>query len=179
MTQPNLPPTLIGNTLTLRPLLASDFEGLYEAASDPTTWELHPDSTRYQRDNFQRRFFDSAIASGGAFAVVDNASQGIIGSSRFYEWDNERAEISIGYTFLSCDFWGSGANQEMKQLMLNYIFAQVQAVWFHVGEINLRSRRAVEKLGEVLKHKKEREFEGKPFTQLYYRLAKSDFLLRS
>lgn len=175
MNRPNLQPTLVGNTLTLRPLLTSDFEGLYTSASDPAIWELHPDSTRYQRDNFQRRFFDSAIASGGAFAVVDNASQRTIGSSRFYEWDAEKVEISIGYTFLACEFWGSGANREMKQLMLDYIFVNTQAVWFHVGEINLRSRRAVEKLGAVLKHKKERELDGKPFTQLYYRLAKEDY----
>ena len=63
-------------------------------------------------------------------------------------------------------------NLEMKKLMLGHIFRHAQVVWFHVAKINLRSRRAVEKLGAVLSYEEERELDGKPYTQLYYKLTR-------
>ena len=56
----------------------------------------------------------------------------------------------IGYTFLSRSHWGGAANAEMKRLMLQHAFTDVQEVIFSVAEHNLRSRRAVEKLGAEL-----------------------------
>ena len=43
-TQFDLQPTLVGETITLLPLRADDFESLYEAAADPLLWEQHPAS---------------------------------------------------------------------------------------------------------------------------------------
>ena len=83
MTGINLQPELTGQTLRLRPLKPEDFEGLYLAASDPLVWEMHPDSQRYKRDVFQQRFFDGAIASGGALAIEELDTARIIGSSRY------------------------------------------------------------------------------------------------
>ncbi|PCJ21001.1 MAG: GNAT family N-acetyltransferase [SAR86 cluster bacterium] len=175
MIELDLQPTLTGKTITLRPLLNEDFTELYEVASDPKIWEIHPDSSRYKRDIFEIRFFLGAISSGGALVVVDNKSGRIIGSSRYYEWNSEQQEISIGYTFLEPAHWGNGTNQEMKALMLSYIFSYARTVWFHVGEVNLRSRKAVEKLGAILSHKEDRELEGKPYVQLFYRLDTSAY----
>lgn len=167
----DLQPTLVGKKITLRPLLTEDFSALYVAASDPVIWETHPDSSRYKRDIFQERFFVGAISSGGALAVIDNESGRIIGSSRYYKWNPDKQEISIGYTFLEKAQWGCGSNKEMKDLMLKHIFSSVRTVWFHVGEINFRSRKAVEKLGAIFSHKEHRELNGKPYVQLYYKLS--------
>ncbi len=172
----DLQATLSGSTVTLRPLQADDFEALYKAASDPQIWAMHPDSSRYQRDVFEQRFFKSAIASGGALAIVENKTGRVIGSSRYYEYDAKKSEISIGYTFLEQSHWGVGTNSEMKALMLEHIFQYVDVVWFHVGKVNLRSRNAVEKLGAVLDYEKARELNGVPYVQLYYRLDKSNYL---
>ncbi len=98
-------PTLVGETILLRPLKAEDFEALYVAASDPLIWEQHPDSTRYQRQVFENRFFASALACGSAFVVIDNASMKTIGSSRYYDWNQAEREIAIGYTFLTRSHW--------------------------------------------------------------------------
>lgn len=175
MKELDLQPTLVGQTITIRPLLPEDFAALYEAASDPTVWEMHPDSLRYKRDVFESRYFTGAIASGGALAVVDNETGRIIGSSRYYDWHPEQREIAIGYTFLESAHWGNGTNQEMKSLMLTYIFARARTVWFHVGELNIRSRKAVEKLGATLSHKEDRELDGKPYVQVYYQLTASAY----
>lgn len=175
MTEIGLQPTLLGKNITLRPLLIEDFSDLYQAAADPIIWELHPDSSRYKRDIFKERFFDEAIASGGALAIIDNESGRIIGSSRFYKWNPDNKEISIGYTFLERAQWGSGTNKEMKRLMLDHIFSYADTVWFGVAEINLRSRRAVEKLGAALSHRENRELEGQSYVQLYYQLSSSTY----
>ena len=171
----DIQPTLVGRSITLRPLLKEDFSALYLAASDPVIWEIHPDSSRYKQNIFKERFFEGAIASGGAFAVIDNESGRIIGSSRYYKWNPDKQEISIGYTFLEKAVWGSGINQEMKELMLTHIFNTASIVWFGVGEINHRSRKAVEKLGATLTRKEERELDGKPYTQMYYKLTASGY----
>src|SRR5207248_2870 len=77
-----LQPTLAGKLIELRPLTPVDFDALFSAASDPLIWEQHPESDRYTRKVFQR-YFDSAIESGGAFAIIDRKSDRIIGSSRY------------------------------------------------------------------------------------------------
>lgn len=59
--------------------------------------------------------------------------------------------------------------------MLSHIFHWASVVWFHVGKANMRSLGAVEKLGAILSYERERELEGKPFTQLYYKLEASKY----
>ena len=74
---------------------------------------------------------------------------GVIGSSRFHGYNGEKSEIEIGWTFLARSHWGGVYNAEMKQLMLRRAFRFVNSVIFLVGPENLRSQRAVEKIGSV------------------------------
>ena len=145
-----LQPTLTGEWIELRPLRPDDFESLYSAASDPLIWTVHPEPTRYQREVFQK-FFDSGIASGGAFAAIDRQTGRVIGSSRFHDYKpGPPSEIEIGFTFLQRAYWGGRYNAEMKRLMLDHAFRFVDRVVFTVGEKNIRSRRALEKIGARL-----------------------------
>ncbi len=141
-----LQPTLIGQYVTLRPLRHDDFDALYAVASDPLIWEQHPAKNRYQKAVFET-YFQGALDSRGAFFVVDRQSGQALGSSRYYEYEPEHNRISIGYTFLSRSVWGKEHNRDMKHLMINHAFQFVDSVHFHIGQDNLRSRRAVEKLG--------------------------------
>jgi len=144
----DLQPTLTGELLQLRPLRPDDFDALYAAASDPLIWEQHPDSDRYKRDVFQG-YFDGAIASGGAFAVIDRRTGRIIGSSRYHDYNEAAGEIEIGWTFLERAYWGGVYNGEMKRLMIGHALRFVNRVVFLVGPTNVRSQRAMEKIGGV------------------------------
>jgi N-acetyltransferase len=144
----DLQPTLTGARLELRPLLPEDFDDLYAVASDPAIWEQHPASDRYQADVF-KGFFREALESGGAFVVLDRKTGRIIGSSRYFGYNEARSEIEIGWTFLATSYWGGSYNREMKELMLRHAFRFVNTVVFLVGPQNLRSQRAVEKIGGV------------------------------
>ena len=144
----DLQPTLTSEILELRPLRADDFESLYAVASDPLIWEQHPNSDRYQLDVF-RKFFDEAMQSGGALIAFDRRTDQVIGSSRFYGYDLIRSEVEIGWSFLARSHWGGVYNGEMKRLMLSHAFNFVDNVLFFIGSTNLRSQRALEKIGGV------------------------------
>ncbi len=123
---------------------------MYAVASDPKIWEQHPDSDRYTENAF-RQFFNGAITSNSAFAFVDRANDSIFGSSRYHGYGRASSELEIGWTFLSRKYWGGSYNAEIKRLMLNHAFTLVDTVVFRVGEANIRSRRAVEKIGGELR----------------------------
>ena len=141
-----LQPILENDLLILRPLGPDDFEYLYEVASDPGIWEQHPEKNRYEREVF-RVFFDKGIESKGAFAVISKKTREIIGSTRFYPVKETQNAIEIGWTFLARKFWGGDYNKSMKLLLMDYAFHFVENIIFCIHENNIRSRRAIEKLG--------------------------------
>ncbi len=145
----NLQPTQLANELVrLVPLQPTDFNRLFAVAADPLIWEQHPDRYRYQEENF-RKFFDSGIASGGAFLVMDAQTGELVGSSRYYDYNPADSSVLIGYTFIARNHWGGPFNRALKQLMIDYAFEHVDTIGFQVGETNMRSQKAVLKLGAV------------------------------
>lgn len=141
-----LQPILENEIIKLVPLKEDDFNMLYQVASDPLIWEQHPDKYRYTKEGFEK-YFRSAIESRGAFLVKEKNFDGIIGSSRYYDYDEEKKSIAIGYTFLARKCWGTAYNGAMKKLMLDHAFKFVETVIFHIGDKNIRSQKAIEKLG--------------------------------
>jgi RimJ/RimL family protein N-acetyltransferase len=150
MAGPDLQPTLEGLVVTLRPMRADDWQEMYAVASDPLIWEVHPERHRYREEIF-RPFFESGIAGKAALTILDRASDRIIGSSRYFGFDPGLSEIEVGWTFLARDFWGGSCNGEVKRLMLDHAFGFVETVVFWVGEGNVRSMRAMEKIGGVMR----------------------------
>jgi RimJ/RimL family protein N-acetyltransferase len=144
----DLQPVLRGKHLELRPLRTEDFSDLYAVASDPLIWEQHPSKERYKADVFTA-FFQGALASGGALIAIDSKDGKVIGSSRFHAYNEIKAEIEIGWTFLARSHWGGVYNGEIKQLMLQHAFRFVHSVIFLVGVRNMRSQKALEKIGAV------------------------------
>jgi N-acetyltransferase len=118
------------------------------AAADPLLWEQHPERERWREDVF-RAYFDDHLASGGALAVVERATGKLIGATRYDNYDPEASEVEIGWTFLARPYWGGVYNADLKRVMLEHAFQSVETVVFLVDGDNLRSRRAVEKLGAI------------------------------
>ena len=148
-------PVLEGELVHLRPLRETDWDALFAVASDPLIWEQHPAHDRWQGPVF-RAFFEDALANKGALAVIDKASGAIIGSSRFEGLDEaDGGSVEIGWTFLARRYWGGRWNHEMKRLMLAHALASVAEVRFLVGETNLRSRTALERIGAQLTDRRE------------------------
>ncbi|NQZ12711.1 MAG: GNAT family N-acetyltransferase [Algicola sp.] len=140
-------PTLKGDLLELRPLLAEDFDALYTVAKDPLIWALHPVKNRHEKTQFELFFADALTSS--ALVVIDTSDGKVIGSSRFHGYDKGDDVVEIGWSFLARSHWGGSYNAQMKQLMLQHAFKFVERVVLLVGVENARSKRAVEKIGGV------------------------------
>lgn len=142
--------TILSNDLVkLIPLQETDFDELFAVAKDELIWEQHPDKNRYKKEVFIT-FFNDAIASKSAFKIIDLKTNLTIGSSRYYELNLEEKSIAIGYTFISREYWGTNYNKAIKKVMIDYAFQFVDRIIFHIGESNIRSRKAVEKLNAKL-----------------------------
>jgi RimJ/RimL family protein N-acetyltransferase len=141
-------PHLAGDLVELRPLRESDFDDLYAVASDPLIWEQHPVPNRHKEAPF-REFFSEQLGSGGGLAVIDRRDGRIVGTSRYHGHDALRSEVEIGWTFLARSHWGGTFNGELKRLMLEHAFRFVSSVVFLIHPENMRSRRAIEKIGAV------------------------------
>jgi N-acetyltransferase len=163
----DLQPPLRGPLVELRPLRPDDWPALYAVASDPLIWEQHPERDRYTEPVF-REFFRKALASGGAFVAIDGQNGEVVGSSRYHAYDEEQSEIEIGWTFLARPYWGGSYNGEMKQLMLQHAFQFVESVIFLIGPENIRSGKAVEKIGGILVGTRRED----GFESVVYRIAK-------
>lgn len=157
----NLQPVLENDLVRLIPLKESDFDALFEVASDPLIWEQHPNKNRYQKEVFQN-FFDGAMESKGAFIIIDKKSNRSIGSTRFYDLDACAKSVLIGYTFYGRKFWGSTYNPSVKKLMLDYAFQFLDRVYFHIGAENIRSQKAIERLGAIKVREIEVAYHGEP-----------------
>lgn len=142
-------PRLSHPLVNLAPATAADWPALLAAASDPGIWAGHPAHDRWQEPVF-RAFFDDGLASGGMLVARDPASGAVIGASRFDAGRCEADEMEIGWTFLARSHWGGRTNHAMKALMVGHALASVSRVMFMIGETNLRSRTAVERIGGCL-----------------------------
>lgn len=157
----NLQPILENELVKLMPLEAKDFETLYQVASDPLIWEQHPNKDRYKREIFQN-FFEGAMESKGAFVIIDKKTNAVIGSTRFYDFSQSEKSVLIGYTFYGRNYWGSTFNPSVKKLMLDYAFRFVDTVYFHIGAHNIRSQKAIERLGAVKVREMKVAYHGEP-----------------
>lgn len=142
------PQTLKDTVVKLVPLTELDFEALYAVASDPVIWEQHPEKDRYKKEVFQQ-FFDAALACGTTFVIQDISCNKIIGSARYYQYRPGNSSIAIGYTFLATSYWGGTYNKAIKTLLLNYAFQFVNKVYFHIAVANIRSQKAILKIGAI------------------------------
>ncbi len=155
--------TLIGKLIRLEPLHYRHVPGLVAASEGGA--ELYRWSPVPQDEAQARQYVESALEaadSGQAvpFAVVRAQDEAVIGSTRFFDleywpWPGAQARpggpdtCEIGYTWLSPKAIRTGANTEMKRLMLTHAFEtwQVRSVCLHTDARNQRSRDAMARIG--------------------------------
>ena len=164
--------TLEGRFVHLLPMGPEHLDGLTAAATgDRSTFGYTP--IPWDRSGMSA-YVDRALAKRDTgdqypFVTWSVESRRIVGSTRFYdltpwEWTDlfpgseslqrrDRPDVaSIGYTWLDPSAQRSPVNTEAKLLMMTHAFEQweVRAVRIQTDARNLRSRRAIERLGCAL-----------------------------
>ena len=136
----------------LSPLSLENYENLLPIASQkklvkfsPSDIETPETLKKYVLTALEQKAQKSSIP----FIIFDKATQTYAGSTRYMHIDWKNKVLHIGSTWIGREFQGSGLNMEMKRLMLHYAFRDLnfEKVEFRVDERNIRSRKAVEKLG--------------------------------
>lgn len=163
-------PILENELVLLRPTRYSDYEELYQAASDPLIWEQHPAYNRHERAEFNS-FFEDSIACGKSFVIIDKRTGKIIGSTRYYDYEPENSSVKIGFTFLDRAHWGGSFNAANKQLLIDHAFRFVDKVIFEIAEENIRSQKGNLRLGmQEAKHFM-KEIKGMEYPYISYELT--------
>ena len=149
----NLSPTsLEGKFIKLVPLTPAHRDALVNAAADGELWKLWftsvPNEERVD-DYLTMAFKQQARGRALPFAVIDQQSGEVIGSSRFCNIDTKNRRLEIGYTWYAKRFQRTAVNTECKKLLLSYAFEtlHVIAVEFRTHWHNMASRNAIARLG--------------------------------
>ena len=147
------PVTLEGSAVRLEPLSLSHHAELCKIGLDFELW--HWTTTNVRTPAEMRAYIETALAEQARgtslpFATIDQASGKVIGSTRYLNIDASNLRVEIGATWIAKDWQRTAANTEAKYLMLRHAFRFVRRVVFLVGPENLRSQRAVERIGAVL-----------------------------
>ncbi|WPR76685.1 GNAT family protein [Algoriphagus sp. NG3] len=136
--------------IQLRPLSTSDFPALKVLAKDPTLWHYftYDLSTEEEFENWAVQAMNGARIQ---FVVIDKLIQKIVGSTAFGNYSERDQRIEIGWTWLGREFHGTGINQAMKLLMLEYCFEKLKLkrVEIKTDVLNVPARKALLKLGAV------------------------------
>ena len=143
--------TLKGNFVTLEPLRLEHITELKVAVQDGESWKLwyanvpRPD----EMSDYVEDAISAARAGNIAYAVRSNATQQIVGTTRYYNVDAKNKRAMIGYTWYSSSARRTPINTECKLLLLAKLFESHDAiaVEFRTHYFNQPSRAAIERLG--------------------------------
>ena len=125
-------PVLEGELVRLEPLVPGHEDGLWEASRDARTWRwLSIEQPRTRED--LRAYLETALESAAAgtempLVTVRHEDGRVIGSTRYLALRPEHRSVEIGWTWLTPDAWGTGANVEAKLLMLEHAFERLACV---------------------------------------------------
>lgn len=151
------PSKLRGNYIYLELLQPEHIAPLRTLANDARIWDYT--KTLLINETFDEQF-DRYIAAAldprntgmqVSFVMRDAATKAIMGMTRYYKVEPSQKRLSIGYTWYTPFYWGKVHNKECKLLLLQYAFEELhfQRVEFEVAHQNLRSQKAVAKIGGV------------------------------
>jgi RimJ/RimL family protein N-acetyltransferase len=147
---------LKGRLVYLQFLTEAHREILRPLARDERIWEftktlLINDSYNRQFDNYFNEAMTFEAKGDQIFAIFTSDGAQIIGMTRAYDIDRRVKKITIGHTWYIPAIWGKPHNKECKLLLLQYIFDTLgfARTDFKVAGQNIRSQKAVEKIGGV------------------------------
>ncbi|MEL6672529.1 MAG: GNAT family protein [Bacteroidota bacterium] len=138
----------------LRPLEQDDVSALKSVAINEDLWGYGSYSVQSEEDlrhYIKDAFHQKAEGTAFPFLIWDKKTNRAAGSTRFCNYSCPHKRVEIGYTWLGADFHGTGLNMHVKALMLDYAFdtLKVVRVEFKADVRNLRSRKAMQKIGAV------------------------------
>jgi len=136
----------------IRPLNADDYKSFLRITNDESMWIYFTYDLSVESE--LKAWIGIALEdlkkrNRLAFTIVEKATGNPIGSTSFGNISYRDKRIEIGWTWISREFQGKGVNNDIKYLMLKYIF---ETLGFERAEIktdilNLPARKALQRIG--------------------------------
>ena len=146
------PQVLRDRGVRLEPLALSHEAGLREAAADGEVWRIRVTSVPEPAQT--RDYIDTALkmrAEGHrlAFAVIDEATQQVLGSTSYHDIVPAIRRVEIGYTWYRQSVQRTHVNTTAKLLMMGHAFDTLgcAVVGWRTDNYNFASQKAIERLG--------------------------------
>lgn len=177
------PLVLEGEQVRLIPLEVEHLEALYQAGCDPELWKLVP-SDCSERATFMANYTQAIAARSQGmqypFVIQDKKIGALIGSTRFFELYPLDKKLEIGWTWITQAYWGTTINLECKLLLMTYSFEVLQTnrVQLKTKDTNIRSRKAIEKIGGVFEgilRKDKIQADGSTRNAAYYSILDTEW----
>jgi RimJ/RimL family protein N-acetyltransferase len=143
------PVTLSLRGLRMEPLSLAHEAGLREAAADGELWKLR--ITSVPEPEQTRAYIETALATKDrfAFAVIDESSGEVLGSSSYHDILPAVRRVEIGYTWYAKSVQRSAVNTSCKLMLMTHAFETLQCkvVGWRTDNFNFASQQAIERLG--------------------------------
>ena len=137
------------NGIRLEPLGLQHTAGLQAAAADGALWRLRVTSVPEPENT--AAYIETALHTADrlAFAVIDEASGHVLGSTSYHDILPAVRRLEIGYTWYAQSHWRTALNSICKLMLLRHAFEtlQAQTVGWRTDIENIRSQAAIERLG--------------------------------
>lgn len=153
--------TLELDGIRLEPLALTHEAGLVAAAADGELWNLRFTSVPEPQET--RAYIETALKQRAdgirlAFAVIDVATNKVIGSTSYHDIIPAIKRVEIGWTWYAKSYQRSKLNTLCKLMLMQHAFETLgcDAVGWRASHMNFASQRAIERLGAkrdgVLRH---------------------------
>lgn len=145
-------PELKGDQVCIVPMDRKHLEGLCKIGQNQSIWEHLPETITTK--NCMETFINNALMQKEKgiefpFVIISLKTDEVIGTTRFMNISKNNKGLEIGWTWLTPEVWGTSVNIECKYLLLKYCFENMnlRRVQFKTDERNIRSQKAIEKIG--------------------------------
>jgi RimJ/RimL family protein N-acetyltransferase len=146
------PVVLASRGIALVPLSLAHEDGLRAAAVDGELWKIRVTSVPEPQDT--RAYIETALRmreAGNrlAFAVTDEATGTVLGTTSYHDIVDAVKRVEIGYTWYAKRCQRTHVNTTCKLLLLAHVFETLgcHVVGWRTDNFNFTSQRAIERLG--------------------------------
>jgi RimJ/RimL family protein N-acetyltransferase len=143
------PPTLSYKGVTFEPLTMAHAKGLSEACQDGKLWTIEVTSAPTPESVIDYIQLADSMDNRLAFAVIEDASGRVIGSTSYHDILPNAKRLEIGYTWYAQSYWRTHVNTVCKLMLLTHAFETLdyQTVGWRTDGENEQSQKAIERLG--------------------------------
>jgi N-acetyltransferase len=146
------PATLNGHHVRLEPLTKTHLAGLAQVGLDEELWRWIP--TQVQTTEEMAAYIDTALEEQKRgvslpFAILEKATNRVIGSTRYGNIDRLHHRVEIGWTWVGRDWQRTAVNTEAKYLLLRHAFETLGCIRVELktDSLNEKSRAAILRIG--------------------------------